>query len=196
MTVELADTLKFAELMLKFQEVIRKVRIPRRPDHEENDVEHSYQLAMMAWYISHVGDMELNLELVLKYSLIHDIAECYAGDVHVLDREGRIGKVDREAAALTQLEAEFPEFPELTQLAHQYETLADDESNFVYALDKLMPMITIYLEGGSTWHELGFSMEELLKNKAAKTFNAPVISSLNKELEQLIRSNPALFPRL
>ena len=195
MTVVLADALRFAELMLKFQEVIRKVSIPRRPMQNENDVEHSYQLAMMAWYINQAGNLGLDVALLLMYALTHDLHETIAGDFHVLDHAGRIGKAEREAAALEQIAQEFPEFPQMIEIIQRYESQSDEESKFVYALDKLMPMLIIYLEGGSSWREVNISMEELFANKAEKTARSSTIFALSNELEVLLRARPQLFPR-
>jgi putative hydrolase of HD superfamily len=180
--------------MLRFQEVIRKVRLPRRPDSEENDAEHSYQLAMMAWYLNSSNHIGMSTDLLLKYSLVHDIAELYAGDVHVLDRNGREGKKQREAESLAKIAKELPEFPDLVNLVHEYEAQENDESRFVYALDKVMPMLMVYMEGGSTWRELDYGMEDILQNKRDTTKNSPAIKELNEQIESMIRQSPGLFP--
>ena len=57
-------------------------------------------------------------------------------------------KVEREAEAERQLAEEFVEFQELTNCLKKYHLRADDESRFVYALDKIQPVVNIYLDGG------------------------------------------------
>ena len=56
-------------------------------------------------------------------------------------------KVEREAEAERQLAEEFVEFQELTNCLEKYHLRADDESRFVYALDKIQPVVDIYLDG-------------------------------------------------
>ncbi len=194
MVIGIDQVFDFTRLLLRFQAVIRQVNVPDRVG-KENDVEHSYHLAMMAWYLNATGKLGLASERLMMYALVHDMAEAYAGDVHVLDHAARVGKAEREEAALIRIAAEIPEFPELVAAVGEYELQDDDESRFIYALDKLMPMIMIYLEGGSTWHELDFSMQELLDNKNITTAAVPLVHNLSNQLEALIRSNTGLFPR-
>lgn len=47
-------------------------------DRKENDMEHSYQLAMLAWYIIDTQGLSLEKDLVLKYCMVHDLVEVYA----------------------------------------------------------------------------------------------------------------------
>lgn len=191
MTVNLADAIRFSQLMSRLQAIIRETRIVGRPG-KENDVEHSYQLAMMAWYLNDAGEWGMNVDRLIRYAMVHDLAEAYAGDVHIFHPD-HPGKGIAEAEALRRIAGEFPEFPGMTEIVHQYELQEDAESQTVYALDKLMPMIMIYLEGGSTWRELGFEMEKLLTNKTERIARSPQVFRLHQELSQLIRQRPELF---
>ena len=192
--IPLSKVFQFTELMLQFQAVVRKVRIPNRAA-EENDAEHSYQLAMMGWYLNDIGRLGLDTNLLTQYALVHDLVEAYAGDIHILDHAGRAGKHEREAVALVRIEAEFGESLEFVRLIRDYEYRQDPESQFVYALDKFMPMVMIYLEGGSTWRELNFSMEELMRNQDSMTAGFPFVQTLVRKLHVLARGNPGMFRR-
>lgn len=188
----IAGMMRFSDLLLRLQAVRRTVRVPGRGDYE-NDVEHSYQLALMAWYVNDVGDLGLDVDRVIRYALVHDLAEAHTGDVFVLDHEGRRGKRERELAALDQIDGDLPEFRALTDAVREYDRQADPESQFVYALDKLMPMVMIYLEGGTSWREMAVSRDELLINKTKKTAACPPVQQLWLALEVLIRERPELF---
>lgn len=180
--------------MLKLQEVLRVTRPPGR-EYMENDAEHSYQLAMTAWYLNDAAGLGLNLERILRYALVHDLAEAYAGDVTSLDYIGREGKDQRETAALKRIAAKFPEFPELVSWVRRYDERSDAEAKLVYALDKLMPMLLTYLQDGKVWHELGWSREELLTNKDKTTLADPLVHELWLQLRKLLAEQPELFPR-
>jgi len=55
----------------------RKSKIPGTNRHE-NDIEHSMTVAILCWYIHDKYNLDLNLELILKYALTHDFVERYA----------------------------------------------------------------------------------------------------------------------
>ena len=76
----------------------------------ENDVEHSFQVALTAWYLNDSYKFKLNMEKVLKYAIAHDLLESYTGDFHfnIQDAE-RKNKIDREGEALEIFKKEFPE---------------------------------------------------------------------------------------
>src|SRR3954468_164219 len=101
-SLSLEDMMQFSQLMLRLQDVVRAIHVPGR-DIKENDVEHSYHLAMMGWYLNVSGKLGYDTDSLVKYALIHDLAEAYAGDVSALDIQGRIGKAEREAEALERI---------------------------------------------------------------------------------------------
>ena len=191
MSVVMADVFKFSRLMSEFQSVVREVRITGRQA-KENDVEHSYQLAMMAWYLNQAGDWGHDVDRLIRYAFVHDLPEAYAGDIPIFHPD-HANKHVAEAKALKRIASEFPDFPDLVATVHEYETQQNAESQCIYALDKLMPMIAIYQEGGSTWRELNFEMDKLLANKEERIARSPQVARLHRELAELIRQRPELF---
>ena len=192
LTLSLEDMMQFSQLMLRLQDVVRAIHVPGR-DIKENDVEHSYHLAMMGWYLNASGELGYNTDNLVRYALIHDLAEAYAGDVSALDAQGRIGKPEREAAALQRIRNEFPLAEEIITAVHNYETLADEEARFIYALDKLMPMVMVYLADGRTWREekQGFAMMHACQ--APKIALSEPVNQLYDQLKTLLLRRPQLF---
>ena len=78
----LEKLLEFAKMLNLLQAVERVIRV-KDQDRWENDMEHSYHLAMLAWYIVDVQKLSLNREQVFCYALAHDLVEVYAGDPYV-----------------------------------------------------------------------------------------------------------------
>lgn len=185
--------IQFSQLMLKFQNVVRAFYLPRGD--KENDVEHSYHLAMMAWYLNSAGDLGYDADRLIKYALIHDLVEAYVGDVHAFDIAGRVGKAEREAAAVLRFEAEFPEAWDMAPLMQAYMSHADAEAKFVYALDKLMPMIMIYLDNGRTWREEGFRYEVIHEVQASKIALSAPVNELYQQLRYIFEHRPELFAK-
>lgn len=185
----LKDILDFTKLTLLFQSVDRVVSLPGR-NHPENDAEHSYQLAMLAWYL--LDEMKLthlDRDLVIRYALIHDMVETYAGDTFFFASEQeRLEKIDREHAAAERLKTEFPNFTGFTELIEQYEKREDPEARFVYALDKIIPTLNIYLDGGGLWKMKGITLQILIEKKRDKVALSPELTFLFDELIELLQS--------
>jgi putative hydrolase of HD superfamily len=190
--IHIDDMIRFSRLILQFQDVIRVVDLPRGTG-RENDVEHSYHLAMMAWYLNSAGGFGYNVDKVIRYALVHDLAEAYAGDVHAFDAAARQGKVQREAEAMSRIKQEFPLGKDITDAVHDYELRIDDEARFVYALDKLMPILMIYLEGGKTWRADGLSLSQIHDNKQDKVAQSEPVNDLYLQLKALLDDQPHLF---
>ncbi|MDB5237510.1 MAG: metal dependent phosphohydrolase, putative hydrolase of superfamily, partial [Parcubacteria group bacterium] len=65
--MKLERILAFTRMQMEFQKVERVLRVPGMPDRWENDVEHSYNLAMLGWYIVTSEKLALDTDLVIKY---------------------------------------------------------------------------------------------------------------------------------
>lgn len=157
---------------------------------KENDVEHSYLLTMLCWYLVDAFQLALDKQKIFQYGLAHDIVEAYAGDTHIFDTEGRKSKHEREESARLRIAEEFPEFTDLHKSIKQYEQRADAEVLFVYEVDKLIPFITNYLQEGHGWKRARMRPDELFAHKREKITHHPELRTL---LEQFIAE---LEPRL
>ena len=196
-TNKLKNLLDFVQFTHEFREVIRIARSPNG-ERFENDAEHSYQLAMVAWYIIETDKLKLNKELIFMYALSHDLVEIYAGDTYTFDKNQshHDTKKQREKEALHKIKVRFPQFKSLIKAIEKYEQKKDKESKFIYALDKLIPPIQIYMEGGKLWHEKNVSFDELIDNKNKKIAVSPNIEKYWKEILKIIEDNKTnLFPK-
>lgn len=192
--MELDRVLEFNQLLLQLQSVERAVAVPGR-DQPENDVEHSYNLAMMGWYLNEQKQLGLSTELLLQYALIHDLAEAYAGDTYIFDADHKQHqtKAIRENLAARLIGSEFPDFPALHELLERYEARGDEEARFIYALDKVMPVVVYFQEGGSMWRQDGITLKQMDDNKRAKVAAHPLVAQLWDDLYARLRSRPELF---
>lgn len=182
--VSLEDIFTFTEMLHEFQQIRRQVLV-NGEDRQENDWEHSFQTAMLAWYIINAsdGDLDLDTGKVLKFALAHDLVEVYAGDTPF--QEAGEDKEKREAKAAQRLQNEFPEFAALHSVIEAYEKNEQDEAQFVYALDKIIPLINIYMDGGRSWRKDGVTLEILQKHKKDKFNNSPQIEAYYEQLIEL-----------
>ncbi|KND49511.1 MAG: Hydrolase (HAD superfamily) [Parcubacteria bacterium C7867-008] len=186
--MKLDRVLLFTELLQDFQKVDRVIHVPGLGERWENDVEHSYSLAMLAWYLVSSEKLPLDADMVLKYGMIHDLVEVYAGDTYIYGTEEHLAsKHEREQLAAEKLKQVFPEFDDLHSLIEQYEKREDAESKFIYALDKLQPIIHIYLGGGKTWKDMNVTLAMAIENKTPKIAIDPHVTECYEELLVLLR---------
>jgi 5'-deoxynucleotidase YfbR-like HD superfamily hydrolase len=127
------------EITVKFADVHR---ITLYPDgHYENDPEHSFHLALSAVEIAANYHPELDLGLISQFSIVHDLAEVYAGDVPSFERteDARVKKEEAEQKALERLYKELP--PHTASLLERYEEQTEPEARFVRLIDKILPPV-------------------------------------------------------
>ncbi len=178
--MQIESLLKFFELLNTVQRVSRTVFV-KGEERLENDIEHQYQLAVVSWYIIVTEKLSLNVDRTIQYALVHDMVEAYAGDMHFYKRNEE-EKKEREHAAAQRLCEEFPEFTDMHALIVGYERREDLESRFVYALDKLLPIMNIYLDKGRSWKMDGVTREMIEANKAEKIAISPDIKKIFDEM--------------
>jgi putative hydrolase of HD superfamily len=187
--------------VIDIQKLILKLRAIERITYNpqagyENDVEHSFSLAFMAWLMAPKVAPHLDFYKLQTYAMIHDLVEVYAGDTFCFAGDDELNsKPEREACALNKLVEEFKDFPTLIKALNDYDKLADEEARFVYALDKLQPIILNYLDGGRVWHENHISFEEMFTNKLGKTAVHPAVHRYVIEMAELMLHEPDIFPR-
>lgn len=188
--------IELQNLLLQFSHVERR---NHRKHHDsiiyENDTEHSYNLAMTAWYLCRWFPA-LDRDLVIRYALAHDFVEVHAGDTFVYASEAELAsKKDREAAALKRIAQEWGDFGELESTISSYEERADNESRFVYALDKIMPIMLVYIHDGYSWKVDNVTAKMLYDKKQNQTKESPEIYPYFLELYELLLKHPELIKK-
>ncbi len=178
------DLKAWNRMLFQFQEVERKVIPPGRGERRENDVEHSYLLAMTAWYLNVAYNLGMDSGTILKYALIHDLCEVYAGDPLPTDKKAMAQKAEKEAAALWRLGEEFPHAGHLLFWAHEYELLPNEECQFVYALDKLMPRLLVTLGGISIPLREGEKLGAFDEICAVATAKHPFVHAMYRDISR------------
>lgn len=185
-------------LIVAFNNIERQILVPgasSHKDHPETDTEHSYTLAMAAWFITQ-NVPHLDTNKCIRYALAHDLIEVHAGDTFAYDKneQSHRSKAQRELDARNKLRHDWPDFGELHEAIESYELRTDAESRFVYALDKLMPMVLNVLGAGKSWHEHNLSLDDVKVQKASKVAASPEITALYDELIGILEKNPQYFP--
>jgi len=160
----------------------------------ENDSEHSYQLAMISLYIIKNDQLDLDVYHAMALALVHDVLEVHSGDTPVYgSRSSLATKAQREADAVIQLKRDWPKLTLLHELIEECEDKKTPESKFIYALDKLVPMLNNYLDGGRNWQRQKVSLQDVITVKTGKVDIDPTIEGYYRQTIELLRTRPDIF---
>lgn len=116
----------------------------------ESVAEHSWRLALMAFFMKDEFPT-LNMDKVIKMCLIHDLGECFTGDIPSFLKSG--GDEERERSALETWVASLPApySVELKTLYAEMDALETDEARLYKALDRLEAVIQHNESDIATW---------------------------------------------
>ena len=138
-------------------------------DRKENDAEHSWHLAILAFILAEHSNKPVNVAKVMKMVLIHDIVEIDAGDTYCYDSEGYKTKADREEKAAQRIFGLLPDDQkdEMYRLWREFEDSETDDARFAAVLDRVQPLLLNYTKGGISWKEHGIFKEQVLGRNEA-----------------------------
>ena len=164
------------EKQLAFSLEIDKVKNIFRQTHlsgngrNENDAEHSWHMAVMAYLLKEYANEKVDIAKVMLMCLIHDIVEIDAGDTYAYDAEALQTQKAREDAAKERIFSILPEeqAKELTALFDEFEAYETAESKFAHAMDNLQPLILNNSNNGGDWRAHNVTFEQVY-NRQSKT---------------------------
>lgn len=121
----------------------------------ENDAEHAWHMAIMAYLLKEYANEEVDIAKVMLMCLIHDIVEIEAGDTYAYDNEGKKSQKAREDAAKEKLYSLLPEDQkqEFIALFDEFEASQTAEAKFAHAMDNLQPLLLNHSNNGGDWKE-------------------------------------------
>lgn len=129
----------------------------------ENDAEHAWHMAIMAYLLREYANEEVDITKVMLMCLIHDIVEIEAGDTYAYDAENLKTQKAREDAAKEKLYSLLPEDQkqELIALFDEFEEYKTPEARYARAMDNLQPLILNDSNDGGDWKEHGVTAEQV-----------------------------------
>ena len=124
----------------------------------ESVAEHSWRVSLMAYWISDEFP-EADMNKVIKMCLIHDLGECFTGDIPTFDKteadEQREEQLLREW--VEQLPAPFRE--EMAELYQEMEARETTEAKIYKVLDNLEAVIQHNEADISTWADHEYDLQ-------------------------------------
>jgi len=164
---DIAAVADIAEMLtrraLEFGEIDRSIchHSDGRP---ETDSTHTVMLSWLAPALADLLYPQLDPLLVAAFAVVHDAVEVYAGDTPTMriTPAGREAKRRREASAVLRWFSEFGSgLPWLPQMIHRYEKQEEPEARFTRAVDKMLPALTHFANGGRYLAEFGVTAGEV-----------------------------------
>ena len=187
MDERLKKQLAFALEIDKEKNIFRQTHLSGH-GRRENDAEHAWHMAIMAYLLREYANEEVDTARVLMMCLIHDIVEIDAGDTYAYDEEALKTQKAREEAAKERIFAILPDDQrdELTALFDEFEAYETPEAKFAHAMDNLQPLILNHSNGGSDWREHGVTARTISGRQGKTKLGS---ETLFEASEEMIREN-------
>lgn len=150
----------------------------------ENDAEHSWHLALMAFLLAEHAKEKVDLLKVMKMVLIHDLVEIDAGDTYCYDKQAKLDKREREEKCADRIFAMLPEeqAKEMFELWEEFEQMETPEAKYAAALDRLQPVLLNYTADGLSWKEHGIHVHQVLERNGRIQDSSDALWNFVKEL--------------
>ena len=154
----LEQQLSFALEIDKEKNIFRQTHLSGH-GRNENDAEHAWHMAVMAYLLREYSNEEVDIAKVMLMCLLHDIVEIDAGDTYAYDAEGLKTQKAREEAAKERIFSLLPpdQKAEFTALFDEFEAYETAEAKFAHSMDNLQPLLLNNSNGGGDWKEHGVS---------------------------------------
>lgn len=173
----------------KMKQIYRQTHIRGR-SRQENDAEHSWHLAMMAFLLSEHANEEVDVLKVMKMVLVHDLVEIDAGDTYAYDAAGNETKRERELAAADRIFGILPEDQgeEIRALWDEFEAYETAEARFAHTLDNFQPLSLNDENGGEDWECHQVKKSQILKrNEKTATGSQTIWNYMEEVIERNVK---------
>ena len=140
---------------------------------KENDAEHSWHIALMAYLLQEHAEEPVDVPRVMLMVLIHDLVEIDAGDTYAYDSEGAKTKREREVRAAERIFGLLPEDQgrSFRDLWDEFEAYESADAKYAHLLDNFQPLLLNDASGGRSWSEHDVKKSQIYKRneKVAET---------------------------
>lgn len=154
MDERLKKQLDFILLIDKQKNILRQTHLSGH-GRRENDAEHAWHIAVMAYVLREYANDPVDIAKVMLMCLTHDLVEIEAGDTYAYDDAALKTQREREAAAKEKIYALLPDDQraELSALFDEFEANTSAEAKFAHAMDNLQPLLLNDSNDGGDWRE-------------------------------------------
>lgn len=188
--IEVQRIIRLTEILARCQEIKRAITLPH--GESETDSHHAFSLALIAMDICKRYNLNVDVDRVVVYALVHDLLEIITGDepTLMLDDAGLTAKYERERIAEREFKELIQDYPDILEAYDSYERLDTVEAATVFVLDKTCTIWNHFHNNGDTLFENGVKSKsdidmwyERTKNKIKKRLKKEPPEAVHKLFE-------------
>jgi len=162
--------LKYLELFKYIEKLKVEYRHSWKSDGKRESVaEHTWMMAIVAYFLFDEIDIPLNREKTIKMILIHDLVEIFAEDIPAFEKSERKNrKHENEQKALAQLLSFLPNKKlqqEVSSLWYEFEEKKTNEAKYANAMDKMEVIIQHNLTNIKSWAQGDFDVNPYYRDE-------------------------------
>lgn len=152
----------------------------------ENDAEHSWHMALMAYLLREYSNETVDIAKVMVMCLIHDIVEIDAGDTYAYDNAGLQTQNEREEAAKQRIFSILPEdqAKDLMALFDEFNAYETAEAKFAHAMDNLQPLLLNESNSGGDWVEHQVTAEQVYGRQVKTKLGSETLYEVTDQILQ------------
>ena len=185
MDERLAKQIAFSLEIDKEKNIMRQTHLSGH-GRNENDAEHAWHMAIMAYLFREYANEEVDITKVMLMCLIHDIVEIDAGDTYAYDSEGLVTQKEREDKAKERIFSLLPEDQknELISLFDEFEKYETPEAKFAHSMDNFQPLILNNSNEGGDWKEHGVTSKQVYGRQSKTRLGSEKIYEITDQIVQ------------
>lgn len=185
MEERLKKQLAFALEIDKEKNIFRQTHLSGH-GRRENDAEHAWHMAVMAYLLREYANEEVDIAKVMLMCLVHDIVEIDAGDTYAYDTEGLKTQKAREDAAKERIFSILPkeQKEEFIALFDEFEAYETPESKFAHAMDNLQPLMLNNSNNGGDWRAHQVTAEQVYQRQGKTKLGSQKLFELTDSIIQ------------
>ena len=190
----LEQQLQFILEIDKVKKIIRQTPLSDA-SRKENDAEHSWHIALMAYLLQEYAEEPVEVSKVMLMVLIHDLVEIDAGDTYAYDTEGAKTKDERERKAADRIFGLLPEDQGmyLKALWEEFEAYETAEAKYAHMLDNFQPLLLNDASGGISWTEHQVKKSQIYKrNEKVEETSATIWKCMQDKIDKHIQAGHVL----
>ena len=154
----------------------------------ENDAEHAWHMAIMAFLLKEYANEEVDISKVMLMCLIHDVVEIDAGDTYAYDEVNLKTQKEREDKAKERIFSMLPDDQKdiLISLFDEFEDGKTPEAKFAKAMDNLQPLLLNNSNNGGDWRMHGVNKTQVYGRQGKTAQGSEILFNLT---DTLIKEN-------
>ena len=154
----------------------------------ENDAEHAWHMAIMAFLLKEYANEEVDISKVMLMYLIHDVVEIDAGDTYAYDEVNLKTQKEREDKAKERIFSMLPDDQKdiLISLFDEFEEGKTPEAKYAKAMDNLQPLLLNNSNNGGDWRIHGVNKTQVYGRQGKTAEGSEILFNLT---DILIKEN-------